>query len=376
MTDNRPEIRPDIRQIETDIYERLSRVIDPELGRSVTDLGMIAAIDAHPADGGGYDVDIRVELTVEGCPLSQTITNQINGAVASYPDAALTPHIEVASMSRDKLADLVAGLKAERRLNPFSKPGVRTRIFAIASGKGGVGKSSVTANLAATFAALGYDTAAIDADIYGFSLPGLFGVTTQPTNLNGMLMPVTAWGVKLISIGMFAGADRAILWRGPRLQRSLEQFLSDIWWGEPDVLLLDLAPGTGDMAISVAQALPNAELVVVTTPQPSASDVAVRSGLVALQVPMRVRGVVENMSWYEHKGERLEIFGAGGGARVSEQLTAALGHDVPLMAQLPLEPEFRETGESGRPAVLDPDGMLRDDAMGRAFRSLAERLMA
>ena len=211
---------------------------------------------------------MHVELTVPGCPLSETITSQINGAVSSYPGAQLLPHIEVGSMSRDKLADLVADLKAERKQNPFSKPGVKTRIFAIASGKGGVGKSSVTANLAATFAALGFDTAAIDADIYGFSLPRLFGVHTQPINLNGMLMPVTAWGVKLISIGMFAGADRAILWRGPRLQRSLEQFLSDVWWGEPDVLLLDLAPGTGDMAISVAQALPNAELVVVTTPQP------------------------------------------------------------------------------------------------------------
>lgn len=331
----------DARQIEADIYERLSKVIDPELGRSVTDLGMIAAIEAAPAssDAGTYDVTVHVELTVPGCPLSETITSQINGAVSSYPGAQLLPHIEVGSMSRDKLADLVADLKAERKQNPFSKPGVKTRIFAIASGKGGVGKSSVTANLAATFAALGFDTAAIDADIYGFSLPRLFGVHTQPTNLNGMLMPVTAWGVKLISIGMFAGADRAILWRGPRLQRSLEQFLSDVWWGEPDVLLLDLAPGTGDMAISVAQALPNAELVVVTTPQPSASDIAVRSGLVALQVPMKVRGVVENMSYYEHKGEKLEIFGAGGGQRVSEQLTQALGYDVPLMAQLPLEPK-------------------------------------
>lgn len=198
---------------------------------------------------------------------------------------------------------------------------------------------------------------------------------TQPTNLNGMLMPVTAWGVKLISIGMFAGADRAILWRGPRLQRSLEQFLSDVWWGEPDVLLLDLAPGTGDMAISVAQALPNAELVVVTTPQPSASDIAVRSGLVALQVPMKVRGVVENMSYYEHKGEKLEIFGTGGGQRVSEQLSAALGYDVPLMAQLPLDPEVREIGEAGRPAVLDVDGALRTDGVGQVFRGLAERLL-
>ncbi len=199
---------------------------------------------------------------------------------------------------------------------------------------------------------------------------------TQPTILKGRLLPVTAWGVKLISIGMFAGADRAILWRGPRLQRSLEQFLSDVWWGEPDVLLLDLAPGTGDMAISVAQALPNAELVVVTTPQPSASDIAVRSGLVALQVPMKVRGVVENMSYYEHKGEKLEIFGAGGGQRVSEQLTQALGYDVPLMAQLPLEPEVRETGEAGRPAVLDADGALRTDGIGQTFRGLAERLLA
>ena len=366
------------RQIEADIYERLSKVIDPELGRSVTDLGMIAAIEAVPAatHHEAYDVTVHVELTVPGCPLSETITNQINGAVSSYPSATLIPHIEVGSMSQDKLADLVAELKAERKQNPFTKPGVKTRIFAIASGKGGVGKSSVTVNLAATFAAMGYDTAAIDADIYGFSLPRLFGVTTQPTNLNGMLMPVTAWGVKLISIGMFAGADRAILWRGPRLQRSLEQFLSDVWWGEPDVLLLDMAPGTGDMAISVAQALPNAELVVVTTPQPSASDIAVRSGLVALQVPFTVRGVVENMSYYEHKGERLAIFGEGGGQRVSDQLSHDLGYNVPLLAQLPLLPEVREAGEeSGRPAVLNADGSLKHDALGCLFQDLATALM-
>ncbi len=376
----------DIHTIEANIFERLSHVIDPELGRSVTDLGMITSIEAVPSgtvdeNGDGIiDVTVHVELTVKDCPLSETITNQINGAVRSYvapgsPNVTLVPHIEVSSMPQDKLTSLVQTLKAERRQNPFSKPGIKTRIFAIASGKGGVGKSSVTANLAATFAALGYDTAAIDADIYGFSLPRLFGVHTQPTNLNGMLMPVTAWGVKLISIGMFAGADRAILWRGPRLQRSLEQFLSDVWWGEPDVLLLDLAPGTGDMAISVAQALPNAELVVVTTPQPSASDIAVRSGLVALQVPMKVRGVVENMSYYEHKGEKLRIFGEGGGQRVSEQLTAALGHDVPLMAQLPLMPELRETGEEGRPAVLTPEGALASTPLADEFTSLARQLM-
>ncbi|KFI57389.1 ATP-binding protein [Bifidobacterium choerinum] len=449
--------------IEHAIMERLDHVIDPELGRSVTQLGMIANVTVIPTSGGAsqnatggisspmltggtprtgdatrndsdaaasnddaadrdatrsddasrnnvddatrndfgdatgsdagdatgsdagdgcdgarraYDVVVDVELTVPGCPLSEQIAAQIEQAVTSYPYARLTPHINVGTMADEKLHALVNDLKAARRENPFNKPGIKTRVFAIASGKGGVGKSSISANLAATFAALGYDTAAIDADIYGFSLPRLFGVHSQPTNLNGMLMPVTSWGVKLMSIGMFAGSDRAILWRGPRLQRSLEQFLADVWWGDPDVLILDLAPGTGDMAISVAQALPNAELVVVTTPQPSASDIAVRSGLVALQVPMHVRGVVENMSYFEHGGERLEIFGAGGGARVSEQLSRALGHDVPLLAQLPLDPRIREIGETeGRPAVLNEDGTLRDDDFGDTFVRLARTLI-
>ena len=376
---------PVARSIETSVYERLSKVIDPELGRSVTDLGMIVGVHATPArsDVGGvasdgvptYDVDVHVELTVPGCPLSETITNQINAAVRSHTAARLEPHIVVSSMSEGKLSDLVASLKAERRSNPFTAPGVATRIFAIASGKGGVGKSALTANLAATFAALGHDVAAIDADVYGFSLPGLLGVHAHPANLGGMLMPVTAWGVKLISIGMFAGAERAILWRGPRLQRSLEQFLADVWWGQPDVLLLDLPPGTGDMAISVAQALPNAELVVVTTPQASASEVAVRAGLVALQMPMKVRGVVENMSYFEHNGERLEIFGSGGGLRVSEQLTDALHTEVPLLAQLPLDPALRETSEAGRPAVLDETGALASTPLAQSFAALARGLM-
>lgn len=364
-----------IERIATMVRDRLSHVIDPELGRSITDLGMIAGIDVHEVGDNRYDVNIDVELTVPGCPLSEQISQQIEDAVHSYPDAELNAHLVVGAMDEEKLKSLVNGLKAARRENPFNKPDTKTRVFAIASGKGGVGKSSISANLAATFAALGYDTAAIDADIYGFSLPRLFGTHSQPTNLNGMLMPVTAWGVKLMSIGMFAGSDRAILWRGPRLQRSLEQFLADVWWGEPDVLILDLAPGTGDIAISVAQALPNAELVVVTTPQPSASDIAVRSGLVALQVPMHVRGVIENMSYFDHAGERLALFGAGGGERVSAQLTRALGYDVPLLAQLPLDPEVRETGEGGRPVVLNADGSLRDDAFGRTFADLARTLM-
>lgn len=367
-------------ELETRVYDLLGSVIDPELGRSVTELNMVTGVSVSEAENLDaskpvYNVRIKLELTVPNCPLAEIITERVKEAVSKYPQATLIAHVTSSAMSKDKLEKLVEDLKAERRENPFNKTGTRTKIFAIASGKGGVGKSSITANLAATFAALGYDTAAIDADVYGFSLPRMFGVNSQPTNLNGMLMPVVSWGVKLISIGMFAGTDRAILWRGPRLQRSLEQFLSDVWWGSPDVLLLDLAPGTGDMALAVAQTLPNVELVVVTTPQPSASDVAVRAGLMALQIPVSVRGVVENMSWFENNGERLEIFGSGGGKRVSEQLCEALHTNVPLLAQLPLDPTLREIGEAGRPAVLNEDGKLDNSQLANTFVQLANSLM-
>ncbi|PNS43865.1 Mrp/NBP35 family ATP-binding protein [Gardnerella vaginalis] len=394
----------DSNQIATKVYDLLGSVIDPELGRSVTELNMVTGVsvseaqcdtsscknlqpdydntyepnhetDYEPNYKPTYNVDINLELTVPNCPLAEVITERVKEAVSKYPKIKLIPHITTAAMSEDKLAKLVSDLKAERKENPFNKSGNHTRVFAIASGKGGVGKSSITANLAATFAALGYDTAAIDADVYGFSLPRMFGVNSQPTNLNGMLMPVVAWGVKLISIGMFAGTDRAILWRGPRLQRSLEQFLSDVWWGNPDILLLDLAPGTGDMALAVAQSLPNVEIIVVTTPQPSASDVAVRAGLMALQIPVSVTGVVENMSWFENNGERLEIFGSGGGKRVSEQLCKALDKNIPLLAQIPLDTSIRELCESGRPAVLTEKGELADTELANTFVKLANSLM-
>ncbi|MFU0570307.1 Mrp/NBP35 family ATP-binding protein [Gardnerella vaginalis] len=374
----------DSNQIATKVYDLLGSVIDPELGRSVTELNMVTGVSVSEAQCDTskcensqptYNVDINLELTVPNCPLAEVITERVKEAVSKYPKIKLIPHISTAAMSEDKLAKLVSDLKAERKENPFNKSGNHTRVFAIASGKGGVGKSSITANLAATFAALGYDTAAIDADVYGFSLPRMFGVNSQPTNLNGMLMPVVAWGVKLISIGMFAGTDRAILWRGPRLQRSLEQFLSDVWWGNPDILLLDLAPGTGDMALAVAQSLPNVEIIVVTTPQPSASDVAVRAGLMALQIPVSVTGVVENMSWFENNGERLEIFGSGGGKRVSEQLCKALDKNIPLLAQIPLDTSIRELCESGRPAVLTEKGELADTELANTFVKLANSLM-
>lgn len=346
----------DARQIEADIYERLSKVIDPELGRSVTDLGMIAAIEAAPAssDAGTYDVTVHVELTVPGCPLSETITSQINGAVSSYPGAQLLPHIEVGSMSRGKLADLVADLKAERKQNPFSKPGVKTRIFAIASGKGGVGKSSMTANLAAALAAQGLKVGVMDADIYGFSIPRMLGVDHDPQVIDGMMIPpVGAGGVKVISIGMFVPDGQAVIWRGPMLHRALQQFLADVFWGDLDVLLIDMPPGTGDVAISIAQLLPNSEILVVTTPQVAAAEVAERAGSIAAQTNQKVIGVVENMSFLpQPDGSRLEIFGAGGGESVSARLTAQLGYDVPLLAQVPLDIALREGGDRGEPVAV------------------------
>lgn len=377
--------------IEQQVYARLTGVIDPELGRSIVDMQMVTGIDAQlrPADSDldrpvqagpnddVYDVTIRLELTVSGCPLTEKILSDMQQAVQTYPDAILVPRISVSAMSKEKLSGLVERLRQARRENPFApKDGSspNTLIIAVASGKGGVGKSAVAANLAATFAALGYKTAAIDADIYGFSLPGIFGVRSRPTDLDGMLMPVDAWGVKLMSIGMFAGSDQPILWRGPRLQRSLQQFLSDVWWDNPQVMVLDLPPGTGDMSISVAQMLPSARILVVTTPQPSASSIAVRAGLSTLQLPGKVAGVVENMAWYEHNGEKLRIFGEGGGARVAQSLTQQVGYPVELLAQLPLDTEIRTVAEAGRPAVLTADGSLADTELARSFVRMARAL--
>lgn len=391
--------------IERAVFAALTHVTDPELGRSIVDLRMVTGIAAtlrteesgleRPPQAAEnqpiYDVRIDIELTVSGCPLTQQILDAITRSVerigsAGRIDSAerigmermpfLAPAIKVSSMSSAKFQGLVADLKAARRRNPFDAPDCPTKIFAVASGKGGVGKSSVAANLAATLAALGYSTAAIDADIYGFSLPGIFGVRSQPTDLDGMLMPVSAWGVKLMSIGMFAGTDQPILWRGPRLQRSLQQFLADVWWGTPDALVLDLPPGTGDMAISVAQMLPSAQVIVVTTPQPSAASIAARAGLMTLQLPGHVRGVIENMSWYEHRGERLPIFGSGGGQAVADRLSDRLGYPVPLLGQIPLESSVRTDGEAGRPTVLDEHGQLTDSPIAQRFTAIAMALMA
>ena len=351
------------RVVEHDIKNRLSAVKDPELGRSITDLGMVTDVkavarDAFVSGKPAFDVTVCLELTAEGCPLTQTIIDNIDKATVSYPAAAIVPHIDVSSMSKEKLASLVSRLRAERNANPFNREDSKTRIFAVASGKGGVGKSSVT-----------------DADIYGFSIPGLFGVSQQPSNVGGMLIPIEKWGVRLMSIGMFAGADEPILWRGPRLARSLEQFLSDVWWDEPDILLLDMAPGTGDMTLAVAQALPNAQMLIVTTPQLSAWQIAARAGLASLQLPVSVRGVIENMSATKINGQRTSLFGEGGGQKVSDVLTEKLGVSVPLLGQIPFDPSVREIGETGRPAVLNEQGSLSDSPLAQTFINIAQSLL-
>jgi ATP-binding protein involved in chromosome partitioning len=255
---------------------------------------------------------------------------------------------------RKAMAESLRGGQAEKEI-PFARAGSLTRVYAVASGKGGVGKSSVTVNLAASMAADGLTVGVVDADIYGHSIPRMLGVGERPTQVENMIMPPQAHGVSVISIGMFTAGNTPVVWRGPMLHRALQQFLADVWWGDLDVLLMDLPPGTGDIAISVAQLIPNAELVVVTTPQQAAAEVAERAGTIALQTHQRIAGVIENMSWLPcpHCGDPIDVFGSGGGERVAAGLSQSLGADVPLLGKVPLDLRLREGGDSGRPLVLD-----------------------
>ena len=349
----------------------LATVIDPEIRRPITELGMVRSVDV--ADGpAGAAVTVGIDLTTSGCPLRDTITKDTTAAVGAV-DGVASVAVEMGVMSpeqRTELRSMLRGGTAEPVI-PFTQPGNLTRVYAIASGKGGVGKSSVTANLAAAMAADGLSVGVVDADVYGFSLPRMLGVDRAPTKVDDMILPPIAHGVKVISIGMFVPAGQPVVWRGPMLHRALQQFLADVFWGDLDVLLLDLPPGTGDIAISVAQLLPNSELLIVTTPQVAAAEVAERAGSIATQTHQHVVGVVENMSWLEQPdGSRLEIFGAGGGAVVAENLARLTGAPVPLLAQIPLDMTLRVAGDEGTPAVL----AAPDSAASVALRGLATGL--
>jgi ATP-binding protein involved in chromosome partitioning len=334
------------------IQAALATVDDPEIRRPITELGMVRSA-VLSADG-----TFRVELllTVAGCPLKDKLRTDITAAVGAVPGVTAV-EIDFGVMTQEQRQSLQASLRgggaSAEPVIPFAQPGSRTRVYAVASGKGGVGKSSVTVNLAAALAAKGLSVGVVDADIYGHSVPRMLGTEARPTRVEEMIMPPQAHGVKVISIGMFTAGNAAVVWRGPMLHRALQQFLADVYWGELDVLLLDLPPGTGDVAISLAQLLPNAEILVVTTPQAAAAEVAERAGGIALQTHQRLVGVVENMSWLElPDGDRMEIFGSGGGATVAESLTRTVGAQVPLLGQVPLDTRVREAGDAGTPIVL------------------------
>ncbi|MDQ1746013.1 MAG: ATP-binding protein involved in chromosome partitioning [Frankiaceae bacterium] len=355
------------------VHAALATVNDPEIHRPITDLGMVAGIDIA-ADGR---VAVDVLLTTQGCPLRDRITRDVTAAVSAVAGVSGV-EVRLGVMSDEQRAALRGQLQGNRagREIVFAQPGSLTRIYAIASGKGGVGKSSTTANLAVAMAAEGLSVGVVDADVYGYSLPRMLGVSDRPTMVEGMIMPPEGHGVKLVSAGMFVPANRAIALRGPMLHKWLEQILGDAYFGDLDVLLLDLPPGTGDMAISTAALLPSAEVVVVTTPQLAAREVAERAGAVALQTRLRVAGVIENMAGLPcpHCGEMVDVFGAGGGQAVADSLTQLVGAPVPLLGSVPIDPRLREGGDAGVPIVLaDPTSpaavALRDIATGLTGRS-------
>ena len=354
----------------------LATVNDPEIKRPITDLGMVDALEVDEAGR----VRVTVLLTVSGCPLKDTIDRDVRralGGVAGVTGVELT----LGTMTADQRSELQKTLRggAAPKEIPFSQPGSLTKVFAVASGKGGVGKSSVTVNLALALAQAGRSVGIVDADIYGHSVPAMQGIADhRPTQVEAMIMPVpTPSGVSVISIGMLKPRrDQVVAWRGPMLDRALVQMLADVYWGDLDVLLLDLPPGTGDMAISLGQHLPNAEIVVVTTPQEAAAEVAERAGTMASMLHQRVVGVVENMSFLvcPHCGpdHRLELFGHGGGERVAATLSSRFGYDVPLLGRIPIEESLREGGDAGKPVVeSDPS-----TEAARVLLAVAERLDA
>ncbi len=361
------------------VAQALSTVNDPEIHRPITDLGMVKSIEVTP---GGV-VIVGVFLTVSGCPLRDTITRDVTAAVSKLSGVtAVKVDLDVMSEEqRRELQTKLRGGQPEKEI-PFAKPGSLTKVYAIASGKGGVGKSSVTVNLAVALAAMGLKVGLLDADIYGHSVPRMLGVTDRPTQVEQMIMPPTAHGVRAISSGMLKRGNEPLPLRGPILHRLLQQFLADVFWGDLDVLLLDLPPGTGDVAISAAHLVPGSELLVVTTPQLASAEVAERAGSLAIQLHQRVVGVIENMSYLPcpHCGERVDVFGSGGGPAVADTLTKLTGAPVPLLGEVPIDPRLREAGDTGLPIVLaDPDApasqqlrKIAESLAGRS-RSLAGR---
>ena len=365
---------------EPQLMEALRAVLDPELHISIVELDMVKGLVV--ADGGRR-VTVTVALTVAGCPMRTEITERVTSALLPL-DGVEEVDVQLTVMSEAELSAVRDKMRAHQGsgggastgqplghesgvANPFMSPTSRTRVLGISSGKGGVGKSSVSVNLAVALARAGHTVGILDADVYGFSVPKMLGIEGDPVVIDDMIIPPVAYGVGCISIGFFVGDDQPVMWRGPMLHKALEQFLVDVYWGDPDFLVVDMPPGTGDVALSMAQYLPRSEIYVVTTPQAAAQRVAQRTAYMARKVNMPLRGVIENMSWFTgDDGHRYELFGRGGG----EALAADLG--VPLLAQLPLLPALREGGDLGRPiTATDPTGEA-----SLAFEALAKTIVA
>lgn len=350
------------------VRSALSSVEDPELNRPITDLGMVKSVTIN-----GDEVAVEIYLTIAGCPMKSTLTDRTREATESV-DGVTKATVTTDVMTDEQRRELrlkVRGSTTEPVI-PFAQPDSTTRVYAVASGKGGVGKSSVTVNLATALAARGLNVGIVDADIYGHSVPHLMGSTALPNQVDDMIIPPQSHGVKLISIGHFLEGNSPVIWRGPMLHRAIQQFLSDVFWGDLDVLLLDLPPGTGDVAISVAQLVPNAELLIVTTPQAAAAEVAERAGSISQQTRQRIGGVIENMAaMVLPDGTVMDVFGSGGGQHVADRLSEITGSPVPLMASIPLDPDLRVGGDVGNPiAVSQPDSPA-----GVALGALADKLV-
>ncbi|MGO1633319.1 Mrp/NBP35 family ATP-binding protein [Corynebacterium variabile] len=350
------------------VRSALSSVEDPELNRPITDLGMVKSVTVN-----GNEVAVEIYLTIAGCPMKSTLTDRTREATESV-DGVTKATVTTDVMTDEQRRELrlkVRGSTTEPVI-PFAQPDSTTRVYAVASGKGGVGKSSVTVNLATALAARGLNVGIVDADIYGHSVPHLMGSTALPNQVDDMIIPPQSHGVKLISIGHFLEGNSPVIWRGPMLHRAIQQFLSDVFWGDLDVLLLDLPPGTGDVAISVAQLVPNAELLIVTTPQAAAAEVAERAGSISQQTRQRIGGVIENMAaMVLPDGTVMDVFGSGGGQHVADRLSEITGSPVPLMASIPLDPDLRVGGDVGNPiAVSQPDSPA-----GVALGALADKLV-
>ena len=362
--------------LEPQVRKALAHVIDPEIRRPITELGMVDSISITRAGVAS----VTILLTVSSCPLQSTLQRDVENAVAALDGiTAVIVHLGVMDdEQRSALRQMLRGGRAEREI-PFARHDNLTRVIAVASGKGGVGKSSVTVNLAMALHSLGKTVGVLDADIYGHSIPDMLGIgDTRPTAVDDMIMPVPAMGLKVISVGMLKPSrDQVVAWRGPILDRALTQLLSDVYWGDLDYLILDLPPGTGDVAISLGQKLPNSQILVVTTPQVAAAEVAERAGTMAAIMQQKVIGVVENMSWLEtecphcKESHRVPLFGTGGGQAVADTLTERLGYEIPLLAQVPIQQDLRESGDSGTPLVTSDPGTPASVALLQLARTIA-----